>query len=124
MLQKNQEKIKEITDKIVNEFQPDKIILFGSYAWGEPDENSDVDLLVIKNSQKSKFERGLELRKLLSFSKMALDTLVYTPKEIEESINKNHNFFMEDIVRNGKILYQKFGGVEIILPNRPLTILQ
>ena len=39
-------KIAEITDKIVKEFKPEKIILFGSYAWGKPNKDSDIDLLV------------------------------------------------------------------------------
>ena len=47
-----EQKLKEITDKIVKEYQPEKIILFGSWAWGEPHEWSDVDLFIIKRSEK------------------------------------------------------------------------
>lgn len=50
------EKIQPAIDKIVKEFQPEKIILFGSWAWGEPEYDSDADLLVVKDSKRSRFE--------------------------------------------------------------------
>lgn len=102
-----QEKLKEITDKIVKEYKPEKIILFGSYAWGEPDPDSDVDLFVIKDTKESSSKRREALNELFSRREIAMDFLVYTPSEIEESINKNRNLFIEDIVRNGKILFTR-----------------
>ena len=119
----SQEKIQEVADKIVQEFKPEKVILFGSCAWGEPNEDSDVDLFIVKETENTR-ETAREIDSSIRPRPFPIDLIVYTPEEIEESINKNHNFFIEDIIRNGKILYQKFGGVEIILPNRPLTILQ
>jgi predicted nucleotidyltransferase len=119
----NQKKIQDVADKIVLEFKPEKVILFGSFAWGKPNEDSDVDLFIVKETKNTR-ETAREIDSLIQPRPFPIDLIVYTPEEIEESINKNHNFFMEDIMRNGKILYQKLGGVEIILPNRPLTILQ
>ena len=117
-------KLKEITDKIVREFQPEKIILFGSWAWGEPQESSDVDLFVMKKSGKSRIERGRELRRLLSGSGFpSLDILVYTPEEVDVSINQNRNLFIEDVVRNGRVLYARSSDDVRIADERPLVIL-
>lgn len=118
-------KIQEIADKIVKEYQPEKIILFGSYAWGKPHKDSDVDLLVVKNSSENRFERQRSLRKLLFDGDYpAMDLMVYTPEEIEKSVNKNKNLFIEDILRHGKIIYNKPRSMfKIRLPLRPLTIL-
>lgn len=101
-------KIKEITDKIVKKYKPEKIILFGSYAWGKPHEWSDVDLFIVKNSKRRKIDRQRYLHKILFGNNFPpMDILVYTPSEVEESINKNRNLFIEDIVRNGKVLFTK-----------------
>lgn len=108
-------KIKEIAEKIKREYNPERIILFGSYAWGKPHKWSDVDLFIVKKSRKRRIDRGYELRKKLSGSNLPpLDLLVYTPEEINKGININHNLFLEDIVRNGKILYaQKNSEIKI-----------
>lgn len=100
-------KIPEIKDKIVREIDPEKIILFGSYAWGEPDNDSDVDLFIIQKSDEPKRQRQTYLRRKLFGSGVPVDILVYTPEEIKKSINENGNLFIEDIARNGKILYEK-----------------
>ena len=97
--------IKEIVHKIAREFKPEKIILFGSWAWGDPGPDSDVDLLVVKDSNKKRMERQIEIRKSLPDSGLPMDILVYTPSEIDESIHKNRNLFLEDIIANGKVLY-------------------
>ncbi len=98
-------KIKEIAQKIVKEFKPEKIILFGSWAWGNPGPDSDIDLLIVKDSNKKRIERQIEIRKSLPDSNLPMDILVYTPSEIDESIHKNRNLFLEDVIANGKVLY-------------------
>lgn len=119
-----EQKIKEVVDKIVAQFQPEKIILFGSYAWGEPGPDSDVDLFVVKTSLVPRREREYELRRMLFPSPFAFDVLVYTPEELQKSINENKNLFIEDIIRNGKVLYERPGGVFAVrLPARPLAVL-
>lgn len=123
MVDITEEKIRETANKIAKEFKPEKIILFGSYAWGNPTKDSDVDLLVIMRSQKSKIERERELRRFLFPSNVALDILVYTPEELEKSINQSHNLFIEDILRNGKMLYEKTNDKIIMLPRRRLMVL-
>jgi len=99
-----EEKIREITQKIVKEFKPEKIILFGSYAWGEPNEDSDVDLFLVKNTRKRRVERGREVQRILWGSKIPVDVLVYTPEEIKKRL-AFEDFFIEDIMQKGKILY-------------------
>ena len=121
---KYEQKIPELREKIVKELDPEKIILFGSYAWGTPNDDSDVDLFIVKSSDISRRECQTELRKKLFGSDIPMDLLVYTPEEINESINETCNLFIEDIVRNGKIIYEKSKEtIPFNLPQRPLIIL-
>lgn len=99
-------KIDEIVNRIVGSYDPDKIILFGSYAKGTPNEHSDVDLFVVKDSEKTRPERGIELCKLLYGSMIPMDILVYTNKEIQESINNKYSFVYE-VFANGLTLYER-----------------
>jgi uncharacterized protein len=101
------QKIQDITGKIVKEFQPEKIILFGSYAWGEPHEWSDVDLFIVKESNKSKIDRARDIRMYLFGNNFPpIDLLVYTPQEVEKRISIG-DFFVKDIFTRGKILYAR-----------------
>ncbi|KKQ23502.1 MAG: hypothetical protein A3G45_01980 [Candidatus Staskawiczbacteria bacterium RIFCSPLOWO2_12_FULL_37_15] len=119
------DKIKNIIDEIVRQYRPEKIILFGSFVWGNPNKDSDIDLFIIKQSQKSRIERQRELRlKLFGSDFPAMDILVYTPEEVEKSINEYKNLFIEDILRHGKVLYSKPGSLfNVALPKRRLNIL-
>ena len=118
------DKISEIKEKIVKEIDPEKIILFGSYAWGNPTDESDIDLLVIKNSTERKIDRARMVRQSIADIQVPADILVYTPEELKKSINENRNLFMEDIVRNGKTIYEKSKDVfGVVFPDRPLKIL-
>lgn len=98
--------IREIAHKIVTEYKPKKVILFGSYAYGEPTEDSDVDLLIIKNTDKKPLDRWIEVKKILRHSArtIAISPLVYTEKEIEER-NAVKDFFIEEIFDKGEVLY-------------------
>ena len=118
-----EEKINKIKDKIVREYKPEKIILFGSWAWGTPHADSDIDLLVVMESDKPRIERQREVLSVIYPSDVPIDVLVHTPEELEESINKKGNLFLEDIVRNGKVLYTKPKSMTITLPHRPLVVL-
>ena len=99
-----QEKIDEIVQKIVEGYQPEKIILFGSYANGTPTEDSDLDLLIVKDVEGPKYKRSSAVRKLLSGANIAMDILVYTPAEL----NKWKDLpvaFEHHILQTGKVLY-------------------
>ena len=100
------EKISEIVNKIAFGYKPDKIILFGSYAVGNADENSDLDLLVIKDTDLPRPQRAVLVRKMLYGAMVPIDLIVYTPKEIEEA--KDNEFsFVYKVMHTGKTLYER-----------------
>ncbi len=96
--------IDEIVHKIVATCHPSKVILFGSHAYGQPDENSDVDLLIVAESDLPRYKRGREIRKCLRGSKMAVDLLVYTPGEIEKWKDVKTSF-ITTVMEKGIVLY-------------------
>lgn len=99
-------KIQEVTKKIATEYQPERIILFGSYAWGEPGPDSDVDLFIVKESDERRIDRARAVRKLIFGSGIAIDILVYTPAEIERRLSFEDPFITH-ILTKGKILWMK-----------------
>ncbi len=100
------DKINEIVNKIISEYSPDKIILFGSYANGVPNENSDLDLFLIKDSDLPRPQRSAQVRKMLFGLMLPIDLIVYTPKEIQET--KDNKFgFVYEVMKNGKTLYER-----------------
>jgi predicted nucleotidyltransferase len=92
--------------KIVAELRPEKVILFGSYAYGTPSPHSDVDLLVIMKTRASLKERSWAVSRLLLPRPFPVDILVKTPREIEKSLKKG-NFFLQEILTRGKVLYDR-----------------
>lgn len=102
----SQEKISEIVSKIVFSYNPDRIILFGSYANGTPNEDSDLDLLIVKNTDMPRPERIIQLRKSLWGSMIPIDLIVYTPNEINDSKDKKSSFIYE-VINTGRILYER-----------------
>lgn len=98
--------IKKITKKLVREYHPEKIILFGSYAYGKPDRDSDIDLLVISRTDLPFYKRLVKIRGLISDLRRGypFEPIVLTPAEIKERISKNDKF-IEEIMRRGKVLY-------------------
>ncbi len=93
-------------ERIVTALHPEKIILFGSYAYGKPTYDSDVDLLVIWDTDTPRKERHLAVARLLRPRVFALDLLVRTPQEIKSGLETG-NFFLEEIVSQGKVLYER-----------------
>ncbi|MDI6883223.1 MAG: nucleotidyltransferase domain-containing protein [Patescibacteria group bacterium] len=100
-----QKEIKKIIKQIVEKYKPEKIVLFGSFAYGKPKASSDVDLLVIKKTTKPKVKRIKELLMKIK-SNLPIEPLVYNPKELKERFNLG-DFFFQDISKKGKILYEK-----------------
>jgi len=92
--------------KIVDELNPEKIILFGSYAYGRPTPHSDVDLLVVLKTNASLKERSWKVSRLLLPRPFPVDILVKTPKEIEKAL-KSGDFFLREILTRGKVLYER-----------------
>jgi uncharacterized protein len=92
-------------EKIVRELNPEKIILFGSYAYGNPTPDSDVDLLVIWNTTKSRRDRILDVSRLLYPRSFPVDIIVKTPEELKQELKTN--FFIREIVNKGKVIYEQ-----------------
>lgn len=97
-------KISQIVKLIVKSIEPEKIILFGSYADGKPDENSDLDLLIIKDSKIPRYKRGREIRKYLRGTGIPMDIIVYTNEEIEKWKNVKEAFITQ-IISKGRVIY-------------------
>lgn len=101
-----QDKIIEIIDRIIKEYDPERIILFGSYAFGTENSDSDVDLFVVKESEMPRPLRTIALRKLLTGAGIPLDLIVYTPHEVEESKGNVYSF-VHEVLKTGKIVYER-----------------
>lgn len=96
--------INEVVNKIKARFRPQKIFLFGSYAWGMPDEDSDIDLFLIMDSHLRRDVRSRMIQKIFSDRTFPLDIIVYTPKEVENSL-KRGNLFVQEILTKGALLH-------------------
>ncbi len=94
-----------IVDRIVNATKLEKIVLFGSYAYGKPDKDSDIDLLIIKNTELPFNKRAHEIRKSLRGIGVPIDLIVYTPEEIEKWKDTKHSFIKE-VQEKGEVLYE------------------
>ena len=101
------DEIKKQTQLIVEKFNPVKIVLFGTYAYGKPTPDSDVDLLIIVNANKSTWELSAEISLLLDHA-FPLDIIVKTMQEIKDRLSVG-DFFIEDIINKGKVLYERAG---------------
>lgn len=96
-------RIESITSRIVREFKPEKVILFGSHAYGSPTRDSDVDMLVILRFKGKPVRKAIEIRNSLN-AHVPLDLIVRTPEQVAERIAKN-DWFMREIIERGRTLY-------------------
>lgn len=96
--------IRRYARAIAEEFQPDKIILFGSYAYGTPNKDSDVDLLVVMPCRDA-HSLAVRIRWRLT-SPFPLDLIIRTPKEMEWRLAEGESF-LTTIMSQGKVLYEK-----------------
>jgi predicted nucleotidyltransferase len=94
------------TQRIAEGLHPEQIILFGSYAYGTPTPDSDVDLLVVMDTTASTSERYLAVCRLLRPRPFPVDILVKTPPEIKLALEAG-DFFIEEIVSQGRVLYEQ-----------------
>jgi len=103
-----EKEIKAITEQIVKKYKPEKIILYGSAARGDFDQDSDIDMLIIKKSHKSRPERATDVYRLIWDLERTspFEPLVFTPKELEGRIKLGDPFFLT-ILKEGKVLYGK-----------------
>jgi len=101
----SEEAIKTISRTIARQFKPEKIILFGSYAWGTPTADSDVDLFIVKETKDTR-QTARKIDSSLWPREVPLDIVVYSPERIGPSIRKG-NFFVKNIITKGKVLYAR-----------------
>jgi predicted nucleotidyltransferase len=102
----SRELLRAITKRIVENIHPEKIILFGSYAYGEPTLDSDIDLLVIMRNRKRSIKNAMTVDKLFSNRRFGMDILVRTPQELKARLERGDPF-MQDITQKGKLLYER-----------------
>jgi predicted nucleotidyltransferase len=101
----SKELLEEMTRRLVAELQPEQIILFGSHAWGKPDEDSDVDLLVIVPWSNDKpTRRAMRAYRCLRGLMVPADILVKTRSEVER-FQRVHASLESEILERGKVLY-------------------
>lgn len=93
-----------MVQRIAENYKPEKIYLFGSFAWGKPTNDSDVDLFIIKNTEQKHLDRDKTVRRIIN-RELPIDLLIYTPQETERRLGIG-DFFIRNILRNGKILYE------------------
>jgi len=113
ILEKNWHLIEEMTERL-KKLKPYRVILFGSYANGTPTEDSDLDVLVVLDSEKmaknldEKIERDMPVSKMLINinRKIAMDLITYSKAEYEYLINQN-DFFVKEINNTGSVLYER-----------------
>ena len=96
--------LREIAQKVVRSFRPKKIILFGSYAYGKPNPDSDVDLLIVMETRDRPAERIRKVSDLFDPRPLPMDFIVLTPSEVRHRLN-GFDPFLEEVFTKGQVLY-------------------
>ncbi len=101
-----QTEITQLIKEIAEGYKPEKIYLFGSYANGTPNNDSDIDLFIVKDTEKRKIHRPSEVREIIKDYLAPMDIIVYTPKELETAMT---NFYSigKIAVNTGKLMYER-----------------
>jgi predicted nucleotidyltransferase len=99
--------IREFANRIAGEFDVERIILFGSYAYGHPTEDSDVDVLIVMDHDKKRNrQQGLEISSSCYPRKFPLDLIVRRPRELVRRIPMG-DWFLKEVCERGKVLYER-----------------
>ncbi|HRQ37616.1 MAG TPA: nucleotidyltransferase domain-containing protein [Chloroflexota bacterium] len=110
--QKLNKSLKQIVSAIVAQYEPEKVILFGSLAQGKTSEWSDLDLVIIKDTPLPFTQRSKEVA-LLCPVWVGVDYLVYTPEEFDQMIAERNPFILNEVLQKGKVLYERQPAVEM-----------
>jgi predicted nucleotidyltransferase len=102
----SEREIERIVKRIAEGYQPTKVILFGSHAWGQPTEDSDIDLLIVKETSDRFIDRWVKVRELIADPKrrIPVEPIVMTSEELDRRLTRGDQFFRR-IVTDGKLLY-------------------
>ncbi|MBI3538543.1 MAG: nucleotidyltransferase domain-containing protein [Chloroflexi bacterium] len=98
--------ITDVARRIAEKFDPEQIVLFGSYAYGKPNLESDVDLLIVMNTKQRPLAKQLEIARALSPHPFGMDILVRSPAQIKQRIAMG-DYFLRAITAKGKLLYER-----------------
>ena len=98
--------INEVVHKITDYYNPEKVILFGSCVDGNLNANSDIDLILIKQTTEPKHLRSAAIYKQLLGIKIPIDILVYTPDEFAKEVLVNYSF-LQDAIKHSKVVYER-----------------
>lgn len=106
-------KLKQIINDL-KPYQPEKVILYGSHLQGKAKKDSDIDLLIVKRTNKPRWERIGDIQRLIYKKEYfrtdkfpgALDIKIYTPKELQREIDLG-DFFIEEVMEQGKTIYER-----------------
>src|SRR5262245_42431852 len=93
-----------LAEKIAHIYHPQQVILFGSYAYGTPTADSDVDLLVILSYEDKGSRKAIEILNTVN-PRFPVDLLVRTPEQVRQRLAWN-DFFLREILEKGKVLYE------------------
>lgn len=96
--------IQQVCDRIAERYHPEKIILFGSHAWGQPMPESDLDLLVVMNFAGSPVRQAIAISRELGLV-TPMDLLIRTPEQLQHRLEIGDSF-MREIVTRGKVMYE------------------
>lgn len=100
--------IRQICDRIAERYAPEKIILFGSHAWGQPTPDSDIDLLIVMHFVGSPVSQAITISHELGLI-TPMDIVIRTPEQVQERLDLADPF-MRDIWQRGKVLYEARHG--------------
>lgn len=103
----DEKRITELSERIVREFHPEKIILFGSYAYGQPESDSDVDLLVVLPFEGTGFRKSLEILNRVA-PDFSVDLLARRPEDMVRRYLEGDPLIRE-AVDHGKVVYERHG---------------
>ena len=100
--------IRKFANQVARRFKPARIILFGSYAYGKPTPDSDVDLLVIMPCEGRSLDAALDVRRTVDAG-FPMDLIVRTPAEVRRRLSLG-DFFLREIMDRGIVLYEGAHG--------------
>jgi predicted nucleotidyltransferase len=98
--------LQDISRRLIEDYDPDKIILLGSRAGGEDRESGDIDLVIVKKTDKRPLDRRIEVETLLADRMVPIDIVVYTPDEMRNLYSMGSPF-VEEIVEKGRLIYMR-----------------
>jgi HEPN domain-containing protein/predicted nucleotidyltransferase len=98
--------LEDVVQRIVESYEPDRVLLFGSRARDDADEGSDYDLLIVKDTDRRPIDRRVDVERLLGDRRIPLDILVYTPREIWD-LYAMGSPLIAAILESGRVLFMR-----------------